>query len=308
MKQYKSSVIAACILAVTLICWFAADRMSIESRYNKESARTEIISLERNDIKEISFENSDEQFTLVNNGTSFVIKERNTEADEAAVELMLENILKIDGKLIAENCKATAQYGLDTPRSVVIIRTQKKDVTLTLGNLTPAETEYYLMNDDGDVYSIYTSAGSGLSCERWMFMDLTIFTSDYDDIKIVSVSGENGFSAEKGTNGVWKIESKKDGVYEVSDKNFRAKAGLYFDNMYAKRLVPNNDKNRAAYGLDSPESIVTIISKNNDKTEFKVSRNKEKQEAAIIKNDGEDIFIAIDSYFDMLDVKKDDLI
>lgn len=308
MKRYKSSVIAVCILAITLICWFYVGRMSVENKYNRESARTEIINLKRTDIEEIEFNDFEEQFTLVNNGTSFVIKEGNTAADEQSVNRVLDNILKIDGKLLSEDCKNVAQYGLDKPKCVVCFRTQKEDVTLTLGNLTPAETEYYLMDGSGDVYSVYTSVGSGLSSQRWMFMDLTLFTSDYDDINEVSVNGENGFSAKKEAVGVWKIESKRDGAYEVSDENFRAKVGLYFDNMYAKRLAANNEKNRAYYGLDSPEGIVTIISKNGNKTELKVFRNKEKQEAAVIKNDGGDIFITIDSYFDMLDIKKENLI
>ena len=88
---------------------------------------------------------------------------------------------------------------------------------------------------------------------------------------------------------------------------FREKIGLYFENMYAKRLVANTAENRALSGLDSPEGTVTITNKRGDKTEFKVFRDKENREAAVIKNDGEDIFITIDSYFDMLDVKKDNL-
>lgn len=304
MKQYRSSITAACILTVMLLCWFAADRMSVENKYNKEGARSEIINFELTDIKEIVFENYDESFTLVNNGGSFYIKERNVEADAQAVNLTLDSILKIDGKLLSENCRDVAQYGLDNPKAVVSFRTQEKDVTLTLGNLTPAETEYYLMSG-GDVYSIYTSAGIGLASKRWQFMDLTLFTSDYDDVEEVSV---NGLSAKKDAAGNWRIKSKKEGAFEVSDENFRAKVGLYFENMYAKRLVTNNEENRAEYGLDSPEGIMTITNKNGEKSEFKVSRDKEKQEAAVIKNDGEDIFITIDSYFDMLDIEKEDLV
>lgn len=302
MKRYGSSIAALCILAVMLICWFAADRMKTENKFNKEGERCEIISLERADIEEISFKNPEEDFTLVNNGDSFVIKERNVEADAAAVSRTLDSILKIDGKLLAESCADTAQYGFDKPKAVVDFKTRGGNITLMLGNLTPAETEYYLMDDDGNLYSIYTSAGSGLASKRWQFADLTLFTSVYGDIDEVSVSGEDGFSAERKTADTWKIESKKEGSYEVSDERFRSRIGLYFDNMYAKRLVANNEKNRAVYGLDLPEGIVTITNKNGDKAEFKVFRNKEKQEAAVIKNDGEDIFITIDSYFDMLDI------
>lgn len=308
MKKYRSSVIAASILLIMLICWFAVDRISVENKYNKDSARTEIINLEQTDIEEVVFENPEEKFTLVNNGTYFVIKERNIKADDYAVNSMLENILKIDGKLLVRNCKDIAQYGLDNPKSVVSVKTHEKYVTLTLGDLTPAETEYYLMDDNGDIYSIYTSAGSGLDSKRWQFMDLTLFSVAYDDVKTVLVNSENEFSAGRETTGAWKIKSINDGDYEVSDEKFRANVGLYFENMYAKRLVTNNEENRKAYGLDSPDGIVTIISKNGDKSEFKIFRNKEKQEAAVIKNDGADIFITIDSYFDMLDIQKENFI
>ena len=77
--------------------------------------------------------------------------------------------------------------------------------------------------------------------------------------------------------------------------------------MYAKRLVSNNSEKRAEYGLDYPEGTVTITDARGVKTEFKVSRNSEKKEAAIIKNDGQDIFVTIEDYFDMLDIKKENL-
>ena len=64
MKKYRSSVIAACILIVMLICWFTIDKISVKNKYNKEGERTEIINLEQADIEEIVFENSGEKFTL----------------------------------------------------------------------------------------------------------------------------------------------------------------------------------------------------------------------------------------------------
>ena len=197
MKLNKSSVAAICVLAVMLICWFAIEKMSVEDKYNNEGARSEIISLERGETQEIAFKNSEEDFTLVNKGGSYFIKESNVEADVQAVSQVLDNILKIDGKLLEKKCSDIAQYGLDTPKAVVSFTAKGEKTTLTLGNLTPAETEYYLMNDDGDVYSIYTNAGTALLSRRWQFMDLTLFTSAYDDISTVSVKGENSFSAER---------------------------------------------------------------------------------------------------------------
>ena len=307
MKKYKSTVIALSVLAFMLICRLAVGEIKVERKYNIEGEKTSIIDILPADIEEIDFENQEENFTIVHKNNSFYIKDRETETDKNAAELLINDILKIEGRLLAENCKDTAQYGLDTPKAAVSFRASRGNITLKIGNLTPAETEYYIMSDDGSVYSIYSNVGSRLLSRKWQLMDLTLFHSKYSDIASVSVSGQNGFSAKKQSDGKWKIESEIEGSYEAEDEKFRAVVGRYFDNMYAKRLVSNNSEKRAEYGLDYPEGTVTIIDVRGVKTEFKVSRNAEKKEAAIIKNDGQDIFVTIEDYFDMLDIKKENL-
>lgn len=307
MKNYRSLIIALSVLAFMLICRLAVGGIKVENKYNREGERAEIINILPSDIEEIDFENSEENFTVVHENNAFCIRERENETDKNALDQLISDISKIDGRLLTENCKDAAQYGLDRPKAAVRFTTADKDITLMVGNLTPAETEYYVMTDVGSVYSVYSSVGSRLLSKRWQFMDLTLFTGNYNDITSVSVNGQNGFFAEKQPDGSWKIESEKEGSYTAENEKFRAEVGRYLDNMYAKRLVSNNEEKCAEYGLDAPEGTVTITDISGNKTEFKVSRNAEKKEAAVIKNDGQDIFITIEDYFDMLDIKKENL-
>ena len=221
---------------------------------------------------------------------------------------LLESILKIDGTLLAEDGANAAEYGLDAPKAVVRFKTKNKgEITVSVGNPTPAETEYYAMDGGGRIYSVYTEAGNALLTKRWQLMNLDVFSSNYEDISAVSVVGHNAFDAEKQSTGIWSIRSVRDGSYEVTNEKFRGTVGRYFDNMYAKRAVLNTDENRARYGLDFPEGVIAITDRVGVRTEFKVTRDSANKEAAVIVNDGKDIFITIESYFGMLDTGKEDL-
>lgn len=307
MKKYRSSLIALLVLVFVLICRLAVGGIRTEKKYNIEGEKAEIINILPSDIEEIDFKNSEEDFTLVHKNDSFTIKEREAETDKNAAVQLLNDILKIEGRLLEENCKDAAQYGLDSPKAAVIYKAAGENITLKIGNLTPAETEYYIMKNDSSVYSIYSSVGSRLLSKKWQLMDLTLFECRYSDIKAVSVNGKNSFSAEKQPDGSWNVKSPEEGSYKADDEVFRAEVGRYFDNMYGKRLISNNEENRVEYGLDNPEGAVTITDVSGEKTEFKVFRNAGKKEAAVIKNDGQDIFITIEDYFDMLDIKKENL-
>lgn len=307
MKMYKGSVTAVAVMVLALIFRLAVGGIKVDKKYNVEGERTAITDISLEEVEKIDFENPDENFTIIRENNSFYVKDRKSETDKNAAQKLVSDILRIDGRLLERNCKDTAQYGFDTPKASVRFHVGGKSTALKIGNLTPAETEYYVMADDGSVYSIYSSVGSELLSRKWQLMDLTIFTGGYSNIMTVSVNGKNSFSAEKQSDGKWKIESEKEGSYEVEDEKFRTAVGRYLDNMYAKRLISNNEKKRSEYGLDYPEGIVTLIDTSGNKTEFKVFRNADKKEAAVIKNDGNDIFITIIEYFDMLDIKKEDL-
>ena len=307
MKMYKGSVIALSVMILMLIFRLAVGGIKVDRKYNVEGERTAITDISLEEVDKIDFENSDDSFTIVRENNSFYIKDRKSETDKNEAEKLVNDILRIDGRLLEKDCKDTAQYGFENPKASVRFYVGGKSTAVKIGNLTPAETEYYVMADDGSVYSIYSSGGSRLLSRKWQLMDLTLFTGGYSNITAVSVNGQNSFSAEKQSDGKWKIESEKDGNYEAEDEKFRAVVGRYLDNMYAKRLVSNNEEKRSEYGFDNPEGVVTIIDADKNKTEFKICRNTDKKEAAVIKNDGNDIFITIIEYFDMLDIKKEDL-
>lgn len=309
MKNYRTSIIAAVILVVCLAMWFVADSLHVEKKYNTNGEREKIVAINRNDLKSIEFENSDESFVLIRKDGKFTVDNRITETDENAAAQLLDNILEIDGRLIQKSCSDTGTYGLDTPAAkVTYTENNGKKTVLALGSLTPAKTEYYLLNGDGSLYSIYMGKGNRLSTKRWQLMNTAVFGMSYETLAGIRVEGQNSYTATKQSTGVWSVSSDSEGSFDAADEKVRAAVGLYIENMYAKRMYENNAEKRAEYGLDNPEGVVTLKSRDGSETRFTVRRNADKKEAAVIKNDGGEIYITIKSYFDMLDVTKEDLI
>ena len=130
-------------------------------------------------------------------------------------------------------------------------------------------------------------------------MNTAVFGMSYENLAEIRVEGQNSYTATKQSTGEWSVSSNSGDSFDAADEKVRAAVGLYIENMYAKRMYENNAEKRAEYGLDSRDG---------SETRFTIRRNADKNEAAVIKNDGGEIYITIKSYFDMLDVTKEDLI
>lgn len=308
MRKYKGSIIAAAVLALCLAGWFAVSRMESSNRYNTETERGDAVNIGRDKIKMIEFESADDDFTLEQKDGKILLDGRD-EIDEKTSEQLLKSLLKIDGRLIAENCSDDdlAQYGADNPAARVRYITENGETALSLGKATPSKTEYYVIRDDGAVFSVYMGSANALGTKRWQFMDMKLFSLPYEDIAEIKVEGSNAFTAVKQSAGVWKVLSENEGEYEVTDEKMRSEAGLYSENMFAKRAYRNTAERRAEYGLENPEGAVTFTGKNGASARFEFRVDLDKKEAAVIKNGGDTIYITVASYFGMSDIKKEDL-
>ena len=171
MKMYKGSVTALTVMVLALIFRLAVGGIKVDKKYNVEGERTAITDISLEEVEKIDFENSDDNFTIIRENNSFYVKDRKSETDKNAAQELVNYILKIEGRLLERNCKDTAQYGFDNPKASVRFYVGGKSTALKIGNLTPAETEYYVMADDGSVYSIYSSVGSKLLSRKWQLMD-----------------------------------------------------------------------------------------------------------------------------------------
>lgn len=306
MRKYKSSIIALSVLLICILAYFAVDNMSGKN-HNTDKNRETVLSIKESDIQAIEFENSDESFVLKKENGKFSVAGEKAAMNENEITQLIKSISEIDGRLISENCTDKSVYGLDSPTAAVKIVTKSGAREILLGALTPAQTEYYVLSDDGGLYSVYKGAGSAIATKKWQLIDTSLFSAKYEDITKIAVEGENSYTAERQSSGIWRISSQIDGDYEAEDDKVRAELGLYLENMYAKRMYSNSEAKRTEYGLEEPEAVVYIKDKNGEETKFSVSRNQSEKETAVIKNDGDDIYITIESYFGMLDMKKEDI-
>lgn len=304
--KYKSSVAAAAVLVVCIAAWFAVRGIDGGNSYNKEKNTDSVIAFDTNEIEKIEFENHEDSFALVQKDGALVL-EGESETNKQSSAQILQNLLKISGRLIREDCPQSElrQYELDAPLAKVTFGTKSETVVLSLGAEPPARTERYVLRDDGSVFSIYTGGADALNSKKWQFMDLNLPDFKYEDICEAELDGENAFKAKKQSTGIWKISSESEGEYEVTDEKFRAKVGLYVDGMTANRAYDKTDKRIAEYGLETPEGTVVFKSKDGAVMRFDVRRDAESGEAAVVKNGGDKIYITINSYFNMLDVKKE---
>lgn len=306
MRRYISSFIAAAVLLICCISYWAVSRVESRDSYNKEKNNDVVIRLDEKDVLSMEFENAEGDFSLIREDGDFLL-DGAEEADKNTVFQITSAMLDINGRLIKKNCtdEELEGYGLKNPKAAVTVKHTDGAVTLKLGDETPAGTESYVLRDDGSVFSIYTGGASAIATKKWQFMSLEMMSVPFEELTEICVSGKDTFKAEKREKDVWVITSSDGTELETTKDKVRSELALYSESMTAKRAYDNTSERRAEYGLDDKEGTVTFTDKSGEVTQFDFSITAG-GEAAVIKNGGDKIYITIADYFDISNLAHDE--
>lgn len=287
----KKSIIFLIIL-VALIAISVIVSMPDNTRENQ---RVWLADFESGDLKGIDFVTEDGVWGVEYDGEWKVKDSEKT--DKVALDNLLSSILKFDAKLIAENNGAADEYGI-TDKSVRVEYEKKNGErkVFVLGNKTPPETEYYLMDEDKNIYSIYSEVGDAFRYRKYRVEDSFVFGKEYEELSRIDVDGNPSFSLINRQSS-WSFESvgRRE---EISIEDIRRTVTRHFGGMYSLEKLDGTDENNKECGFDGELEITTVTISDFKGNKDKIYIGRETDNGVYIKlNDNDEIYRVIADYF-----------
>lgn len=269
---------------------------------NKENAevRVQLVAVDPANLAGIRFENPKENWQLVNNDGWKV--ENSDKTDATTVEKILDTLTDIDGKLIDEEV-SDVKYGLTPPEATVtLIEKNGKETVLSVGNKTPAGTEYYIADADGKVYTIYTEKGNVLKSKRYQAEDSFILGVEYVNLHRIEVGGKKPFALTKGEE-TWSFVC---GDYreEIPVELIKSGVTRHFGAIYALTTMKATEETKANCGLSEPGDTVTVIPYSGESYTIHLG-NKEGDRIFIMVEGREEIYSVIADYFNFIQLYRE---
>ncbi len=291
---------------ILLICFLVAMGAGCYLVYrNIDKATPEeiVLSFDENEIKEINVKEKDGDFSWVRAGNSWTIVGETKDMNTTAILNYISEILKIHGRKIDTKIESPADYGLDNP--LVEIEYVLKDGTKTtvkLGNPTHAQTEYYMSDDENNLYVIYSSAGVEMKRRATEFYDTLICSIAHESIVKIDVSSDNGFSIDNNGSDTW-VYTQGNVIYAVDTETVKINVTKNFNNMYALNMYVKTDESLKEISKYETPVNVTFTLADKSKKNFEIYALDEKYCYFTVDN-GEYIYQTTSNYFDFINGKE----
>ena len=283
MRKPKGAIICCVTAAVSAILWCAVNFIGNNS---SDDGRVQVFHAAANEISEIHIKKNNENFTVKNSGSGWNFIGIDLDTDSMAMNNYLSVMLDLKGKPLSGG---SGGYGFESPSiTAEYVYFDGRTKTLYLGNKTPPQTEYYLSDDKGNIYTVYSSDGDVMSFGISSIADMFIYGKDYSEIKSVEVSGKYTLVQNNG----WTYNNTA-----VESENVRRRVTRYLSGMYANKLYEASAENKAAYGLDAPTKIVTVTDTNGESENFFVG-NVTDEGTYIMTNKKDIIYRVVNGCFD----------
>lgn len=255
----RSTVVIVVLIAVLFVAGYGALKQSLNGG---TETRDVIVNITQEDIVCVEVLHEDESYTLIKEN-GWRMKEVEQPLLSGAVNDYFNKTLPMEGKRI-EYPSEPSVYGIteDATQVVYTLKNGKKK-TIVLGNKTPSETEAYVSDDEGNIYTVYTLVSNALSNRMYHFLDDYIVGFAYEDLSrlvIRNPSGESILRREE-TQWIYEPDNRAAEEFEVKSKITR-----YLGGIYALKCFRKTDENLQKYGFDNAEMQLEITLRNGDTT------------------------------------------
>lgn len=279
--------ILVALIAVSVVLSRPADK--------RDNGRVQLVDFESGDLKGIDFVAEDGSWGVEYDG-EWKVKESD-KTDKIALDNLISSLLSFDAKLISEDTDAAEEYGI-TEKSVRVEYEEKngKKTAFVLGNKTPPETEYYLMDNEGLIYSVYSEVGDAMKYRKYRVEDSFVYGKEYEEISRIEVDGNPPFALISRQSS-WSFESgeKKE---EIPIEDIRKTVTRHFGGMYSLEKLDGTAENNEKCGFGGGDAVTTVTV-----SDFKGNRDsfyigKDTESGVYIKvNDNDEIYRVISDYF-----------
>jgi hypothetical protein len=263
LRTFSASLIAGLILIILLGYLFL---FQWSGNKKTETAKKLFPEMQKRQINSIRLKYSGREVTLIRDGSKWlVIKDsKRFNADGDVVGSLLNGVseLEID-KVAADSPSSLDDFGLNTPRVRVMLKTAHDEYKLSVGSETPVRSGTYIKIGEEQRVLIVdkNSLLPFLDRSESDFRDKQILALDDHKVKrVVFGSGELSIQVER-EHGRWVAKDMPDYVQLDQDRiSFILKA---FFNLKIDNFEVDDPKNLSAYGLVRPNAEIDIFQGDN---------------------------------------------
>ena len=166
----------ALIWLVSVVCivglcgagyWAANEFKPVEEEVQATEApdyTTQLISRTTDEVESVTVTYQGDTYTILNNGDDGYSLEGQSDFkldQDVASSLISRGTTLTTQSTASENCQDLAEYGLDEPEAVMTVNyTDGTATTLKLGDKSPLTYYYLMIDDDPNVYTVYSSVAT----------------------------------------------------------------------------------------------------------------------------------------------------
>lgn len=272
MKLYRNAIILVVVLALLIGAYVVISKKKGNDTTGTATTTTtqnlNVLSLDSAKVNEVTIKNKDVLLNFTKNKEDWILKSPTglkTNKDQILGVISGITGLTAD-KVIEEKATNLGQYGLDNAVTEIVINTSdNKTQTLELGNKTPTQDAYYLLDKGSNkVVTVSQYTADQFLDAKNQIRDKTLFTFEVDektgavkDINGVAMdrSGKLLFTAKMGSESNWTLTAPFE-----ANANGESMTPIIdaFTKITVSSFIEDNATDLEKYGLKTPAYALEV--------------------------------------------------
>ena len=262
------AVLAVCCGAYAGVKTYVSHQEQKESEAESEE-NTSVFTASADDIKSLDFMVDDTETTFEKKDDSWVKKDdTDFPVNQSTLDSVASSVTSVESDRVLEDVDNLAEYGLDSPASIIKIVTKSEDeggddttTTLYVGDENSSTSQYYVRKDDDEktVYLVDSSCVEPFTKTLYDYAQMEDFPaiSSTDTITKISVDGDNSYELKKDADtSVWSVSAN--GEEDKADSATVSSLVSSFGSMAYNSMADYKCEDKSKYGLDKPYSTITV--------------------------------------------------
>jgi hypothetical protein len=260
--SFKKTIIWAVILAGIIGVYYLQKDLA-EKKEKEELKAKELTEIHEKNITRVELITPRERIVVAKDETKRVgfniVEPIETVADTEAVYRLVRAVIDRDwDKVVAEKTDDLTQFGLDKPYITFTVKTEKKSLTILIGDDTPVGYSVYAMiKGKSEVITVSRGMKSDLDKTVFDIRERTLVPFRKDEVGRFRLSiKETEIAAEKDNEGKWRLTSP---LFSPADEEQIVSFLDEWEKGRIKAFVSEHPKSLAPYGLEKPRGQLSLF-------------------------------------------------
>ncbi len=234
-----------------------------------------ILSVNADDMVEVTLENGDIKYTLTHNNDKYNITyPSGIRFDNEVINTTFTNLSSLSGdKVFKDDIKNLYKYGLDKPSTVTIKFKDGSTKIVDIGKETPTKDGVYVnLRGTDNIYVLSPYFADTLKVDDVYFNDRSLYEPKKEDILEISAqrAGEPVYTIKSGDEN-WSIAAPVSG--NINTEKVESLLN-YFSTLSASSYISKASTDLSVYGFDKPSYVYEVKAKTGN---IKLILGKEKE-------------------------------